>query len=67
VKSSPPAPFVAFQNMQELDRHPEVRKALLDAMIQDGINSGPGIAFEELREQHRAKLRKYANTEPPAK
>jgi len=59
------AAFVAFQNMQELDRHPEVHKVLLTAMTQDGIKSGPGISFEEFREQHRAQLRKYAITEPP--
>ena len=59
------AAFVAFKDLQDLDRHPEVRRALLAALLQDGIDSGPGISMEEFREQHRAMLREYANTEPP--
>jgi Arc/MetJ-type ribon-helix-helix transcriptional regulator len=60
------AAFVAFKDLQELDQHPEVRRSLLNAMLQDGIDSGPGISMEEFREQHRARLREYANSEPPA-
>jgi hypothetical protein len=60
------AAFIAFQGMQELDRHPEVRKALLKAMTKDGMDSGPGMSFEEWGAEHQAQLRKYANTEPPA-
>jgi Arc/MetJ-type ribon-helix-helix transcriptional regulator len=55
------AAFIAFKDLQELDRHPEVRRAMLN----DGIDSGPGISMEAFREQHRAMLREYANTEPP--
>ena len=60
------AAFIAFKDLQELDRHPEVRRALIAAMLRDGIDSGPGISMEEFREEHRAMLRKYANTEPPS-
>ena len=60
------AAFIAFKDLRELDRHPEVRRALLTAMLRDGIDSGPGISMEEFREQHRAMLREYANTEPPS-
>ena len=57
---------IAFKDLQELDRHPEVRRALLAAMIRDGVDSSPSISMEEFREQHRAMLREYANTEPPS-
>ena len=57
------AAFIAFQDLQELDRHPEVRRSLFEARIRDGIDSGPGISLDEFREQHFAKLREYANTE----
>ena len=54
--------------MQELDRHPEVRKELLKAMIKASADDPrPGISTEEMRERHRAKLREYANSEPPSK
>ncbi len=59
------AAFMAVKNLQELHRHPEVRQALLAAMLNDGIDSGPGISTEEFRRQHRAVLREYANMEPP--
>jgi len=60
------AAFIAFQDMQELDRHPEVRQELLKAMIKAGTDDlGPGISSEEMREKFQARLREYANTEPP--
>ena len=62
------AAFLALQDMQELDRHPEVRKELLKAMIKASADDPrPGISTEEMRERHRAKLREYANSEPPSK
>jgi hypothetical protein len=67
LKDPREAAFVAFQDMQELDRHPEVRQALLKAMTQDAMDSGPGVSLEEMREQHRAQLRKYAESEPASK
>ena len=60
------AAFVAFQNMRELDRHPAVRKTLIKAMAKASADSPrQGISFEEWREQNQARLREYANTEPP--
>jgi Arc/MetJ-type ribon-helix-helix transcriptional regulator len=60
------AAFVAFQDLRELDRHPDVRKALLQARIQAALDDPrPGITAEEFRAKHRAQLREYANTEPP--
>jgi Arc/MetJ-type ribon-helix-helix transcriptional regulator len=67
-KDAKEAAFLAFQDIQELDRHPEVRQELLKAMIKASADDpGPGISTEELRERHRAKLREYANSEPPSK
>ena len=61
------AAFVAFQDLRELDRHPAVRKKLIKAMVIANAESPrPGISFEEWREQNQARLREYANTEPPA-
>jgi Arc/MetJ-type ribon-helix-helix transcriptional regulator len=61
------AAFVAFQDLQALDRHPDARRALLTAMIEASINdSRPGIPAEEFREQFLAQMREDANTEPPA-
>ena len=60
------AAFVAFQDLQELDRHPIVRKQLLQAMIQDAIDDPrPGIPIEKVRADHMAQLRRYARTKPP--
>jgi antitoxin ParD1/3/4 len=62
------AAFVAFQEMQELDRHPEVRNALLKAMVQaSAADPSEGISMEELSAKHQAQLREYANTELPEK
>ena len=62
------AAFVAFQQMEALDRHPEVRQALLKAMVHEGleeVDSGHYISLEEWKERYRAEMREYANTEPP--
>lgn len=60
------AAFVAFRDLQELDRHPEVRKQLLQAMIEASLKDPrPGIPLEEVHARHRAQLREWANTEPP--
>jgi antitoxin ParD1/3/4 len=62
------AAFIAFQEMQELDRHPKVRQQLLKAMIKASEDDpGEGISMEELRAKHQAQLREYANTELPKK
>jgi Arc/MetJ-type ribon-helix-helix transcriptional regulator len=63
-KDAGEAAFIAFQDMWELDRHPELRQALLKAMTQDELDSGPGGSLEEIEERHLAQLRAYANTEP---
>ena len=61
------AAFVAFQDLQELDRHPAARQALLTAMIEASMNDPrPGISIEKFREQFLAQMREDANTEPPA-
>ena len=60
------AAFVAFQNLQELDSHPQVRKKLLQAMIRDAIDDPrPSIPYEKVRADHYARLRRYASTTPP--
>jgi Arc/MetJ-type ribon-helix-helix transcriptional regulator len=67
-ESAGEAAFVAFQEMQELDRHPKVRQELLKAMMEaSAADPRPGISTEEMQERHRARLREYANTEPPNK
>ncbi len=60
------AAFVAFQDLQELDRHPVVRETLLTAMIEASVKDPRrGIPIEEFREQFLAQMREDANTEPP--
>jgi antitoxin ParD1/3/4 len=60
------AAFVAFQDLQELDSHPKVRKQLLKATVQDAIDDPrPGIPLEKVRTNHFARLRRYARTKPP--
>lgn len=60
------AAFVAFQDLRELDRHPAVRKKLIKAITSASAGSPrPGISFEQWREQNQARLREFANTEPP--
>jgi|SRR5271163_3126331 len=67
-KDAREAAFLAFQDMQELDRHPEVRQELLKAMINASMDDPrPGISTEEMRERLRARLSEYANSEPPPK
>ena len=66
-KDAAEAAFVAFQDLQELDRHPEVRKHLLRAMLEASLKDPrPRIPIEEVRARHHAQLREWANTEPPA-
>jgi antitoxin ParD1/3/4 len=61
------AAFVAFQDLQELDRYPEVRKALLDATLRASLEDRrPGISLDEWRAKQDARLREYAGTQPPA-
>jgi Arc/MetJ-type ribon-helix-helix transcriptional regulator len=60
------AAFVAFQDLAELDRHPEVRKALLRAMLKAAANDPrPAISAEKLLARFRARSRRYARTSPP--
>jgi antitoxin ParD1/3/4 len=52
-KDAREAAFIAFQDLQELDRHPEVRQELLKAMIKASTDDpGPGSSTEEMRERH---------------
>jgi Arc/MetJ-type ribon-helix-helix transcriptional regulator len=62
-KDAGEAAFVAFQDMLELERHPEVRQALRKAMAEQGMESGV-VSFEEMTGRHRVRLREYANSEP---
>jgi Arc/MetJ-type ribon-helix-helix transcriptional regulator len=65
-KDAAEAAFVAFQDLQELDRHPEVREQLLRATIEARLKDPrPGIPLEDVRAQHRAQLHEWANTETP--
>jgi Arc/MetJ-type ribon-helix-helix transcriptional regulator len=60
------AAFAAFQDLQVLDRHPDVRKALISAMIKDSQDDpGRSVSLDELRHERQMRLREYANTEPP--
>jgi Arc/MetJ-type ribon-helix-helix transcriptional regulator len=60
------AAFIAFQDLQELERHPQVRKRLVQAMLQDAMDDPhPGIPFEKVRADHYARLRRYVRTKPP--
>jgi antitoxin ParD1/3/4 len=61
------AAFVAFQDLQELDRHPAARQALLTAMIEASVNDPrPGIPIEEVRAQFLAQMREDAKTRIPS-
>ncbi len=60
------AAFVAFQDLRELDQHPDVRKALLKAMLTAAINdTRPAIPAEKVFARLRAQTRRYARTKPP--
>lgn len=64
------AAYLAFQELRELDRHPQVRRALLTAMLEDGLkeaDSGQTYSIDEVRAHIRAIQRKYADIEPPSK
>jgi Arc/MetJ-type ribon-helix-helix transcriptional regulator len=59
------AAFVAFRDLQELDRHPKVREQLLKAMLEESLRDPrSGISLEQLRTEHRARLREWANGTP---
>lgn len=65
-KNPAEAAFIAFKDLQDLDRHPELRKKLLQAMVQDSLDDPhPEIPFEKVRADHLAQLRRYASTKPP--
>jgi Arc/MetJ-type ribon-helix-helix transcriptional regulator len=60
------AAFVAFQDLRELDRHPEVRKALLKAMLTAAVNDPRhAIPAEKVFARLRAQTLRYARTKPP--
>lgn len=60
------AAFIAFQDLIELDKHPEARKTLLKAMLDVRINDPrPGIPAEKVFARIRARTRRYARTKPP--
>jgi predicted RNase H-like HicB family nuclease len=61
------AAYLAFQDLRELDQHPQVRRELLTAMIKDSL-AAPGRTYSpaEVRSELRAMVREYANTEPPS-
>lgn len=56
------AAFIAFQQLIELDRHPEVKRQLLAASIQSSIDDPrPSIPADEAFAQIRARLCKLAS------
>lgn len=60
------AAFVAFQDLYELDRHPKVRRELLNAMLQAAIDDPrPAIPAEKVMAEMRAQTLRYARTKPP--
>jgi hypothetical protein len=53
--------------LSELDQHPEVRRELLTAMIEDSLKErGRTYSPKEVHTELRAMVREYANTEPPS-
>jgi Uma2 family endonuclease len=60
------AAFVAFQDLRDLDEQPHVREQLLTAVVEDRLGDPrPGIPPEQWIEEHRARWRRWAETEPP--
>jgi antitoxin ParD1/3/4 len=60
------AAFVAFQDLHELDRHPQARRKPLRAMLQAAIEDPrPGIPAEKVAAKLRSKTLRYARTKPP--
>jgi antitoxin ParD1/3/4 len=60
------AAFIAFQDLQELDRHPKVRQQLLGAMLQAAMDDPrPGKPDEQVLSRLRARTLRYARTKPP--
>ena len=59
------AAVVAFRDLQELDRHPQVRKKLLEAVLDERLSDPrPGISIEQFQSERRARLREWANSTP---
>ena len=55
------AAFVAFQQLIELDRHPEIRQQFLAATIQRGIDDPrPSAPADEVFARLKARFRKMA-------
>lgn len=53
------AAIVAFRDLQELDRHPQVRKELLKAMLEASLSDPrPRISLEQLR----TRLHEWSNS-----
>jgi Arc/MetJ-type ribon-helix-helix transcriptional regulator len=60
------AAFVAFQDLKELDHHPQVRRQLLHAMLKARIDDPrPGIPADKVFKRLRDTERRYARTKPP--
>jgi len=60
------AAFVAFQDLMELDRHPQVRRQLLRTMLQASIDAPrPSIPSDKVLSRFRAREKRYARTKPP--
>jgi len=61
------AAYLAIQDLRELDRHPEVRRDLLGAMINDALKEPvETFTIEEVRFKLRALRREYADNDPPS-
>jgi Arc/MetJ-type ribon-helix-helix transcriptional regulator len=59
------AAYLAFQDLRGLDRHPEVRRDLLGAMINDALKEPvETFTIEEVRSKLRALRREYADDDP---
>ena len=62
------AAYLAFQDLRELDRHPEVRRDLLGAMINDSLKEPvETFTIEEVHSKFRALRREYADNDAPSK
>lgn len=57
------AAFVAFGEAIELDRHPKVRRALLEAMIVAAME-GPTVEAKQAMAEIKAKLNERGSCEP---
>jgi len=62
------AAYLAFQDLREFDRHPEVRRDFPGAMITDALKEPvETFTIEEVCAQLRALPREYADRDPPSK